>query len=785
MLFSIVRRWRGPRLCLAFCLCLVSSQFFTQDSLSQERRPVEELIEMLGSDQRDQRRDAAHALADYGPEAERAIDALIEALNDRDVQIWHDATQALAHLGPKAAPALDALMLGMESGDEQRRFRTAYAIGSIGRAALPAMQQRLNEESGNIREVAVQAIGLMGPDAVAATSDLIERFADKGEHIRSLAVNSLAQIGPATIEPLHAALANTQPEFRAGSAKALAAIGEAAQTAMPKLIALSSTDPDSGVRAATVAALGRIAPDRPEIIEPLVQALQDESNEVKRAAVEAWIPVSPQIQSQATPHLVALLAKQDDTLRTGVLLILNRFGPRAEAATLALLDQLVKHPDSTELTTTLGQIGKSALEPTYAALREQRITPAQVARIVQGMPSTLKRDIARKTNDESPIVRELAASTLGDLVPFPRDGVQLLSHGIRDESNAVRHAAARSTQRIGVKARAVGEALSQAIATESEPDICAIMIRAFAAIRPDEQSLFECLEDNLEHASQRVRETALYELSQLEKLPKSFHAPLSKLLRHPEPRVRALAAESLSLITDDHQRSAELLMAYLDDESPAVRQQSMRSLSRMGDHAESAIKRIQANLDSDSLETCLAAIDSLTNLGQRSNDALPKFKQLAKNGSDPIRKAALTGVRKITSNPEDAVQVLMDGLKDKEWTLRKTAAQELGELEELAAPAIPALLKMMKSEKESDVARRAIREIGTAGEDALPILLEILQDTSSGRRTRYYALYVLRKMGPKAKSALPVLRQLREASDGSLDDEFERTIDEISDEDED
>ena len=769
------------------CLTIVCFGFWfcVPETSAQQQRPIDELIEMLGSDDRDKRRDAAHELADYGPEAVKALDGLVEALQDRDTQIWHDATQAIARLGPQAAPALDALIGTMDSGSEQRRFRTAHALGSIGAKALPAMRERLNHERSQIREVAVRAVGQMGPAASDAVPDLIQRLADDEEYIQRCAVNSLAQIGPVAISAVDAALERSDATIRSGAAKTLGAMGAAAHESLPQLVARSAGDSEVNVRAAAVAALGRVGPDRAEIIDPLIGALQDESDVVRRASVESWISVSPAIQAKATSSLVKLIAEGDKSLRSGVLLILNRFGPRAAAATPVLLDQLAHDRDSTELTTTLGQIGASALEPTYESLREQRITSTEVARIIQGMPSTVKRDIARKMDDRSPIVRQLAATTLGELVPFPRDGVQLLASGIGDPSQAVRAAAARSVQAVGTKAGSLSDTLRESITKEQDADVRAAMIHALASTVSDElgkAQLLECLERNLHHSVNTVRIAALGELANIDQLPDGFLEPLGELLAHDDPQMRSLATQAISRVKNKRSVAAELLMARLDDENLEVRQTAMRSLSSMGASAAPAIAIIQSQLDSESPEMQVAAIDALTQFGKRSSAALPRLKELSRTGAEPVRKAALAGVRRIAADPNDAVEILIQGLQDSDWNIRRAVARELGELEERASPAVPALLDMMRNEQESAAARSAIRNIGTADEDAVPKMLEILKDRDSGRRRRYYTLYLMRRMGGKAKSALPMLKELRGQSDGSLDDEFERAIEAIEDE---
>ena len=59
------------------------------------------------------------------------------------------------------------------------------------------------------------------------------------------------------------------------------------------------------------------------------------------------------------------------------------------------------------------------------------------------------------------------------------------------------------------------------------------------------------------------------------------------------------------------------------------------------------------------------------------------------------------------------------------------------------------------------------------------MLVEILQDPKSDRRQRYYAIHLLRKVGPASKSVLPVLREMRDQSDGRLREFLDRAIGEI------
>lgn len=777
----------------AFPTCLLLTCLFLacpglgSDAIAQQSRSIDELVEMLGSDDRDSRRDATHELVGFGPDAVQALDGLIAALEDRDNQIFHDACQALAHLGPKAAPALDALIEAMESRDEQRRFRTAHAIGSIGTAALPAMRERLDSDRESIREVAVRAIGEMGEQAADVAPELTGRLADRAETVRICAIQSLTRLGPAAVDTLTQALRHEEVTIRRGAALALSGLGSKAGAALAELQRLGAEDADTDVRAAAVASLGRVAPADPEIIPSLLQAMEDEQAAVRRAAVESWISTSPRIHEQATDALVEVLRSGNPARRPDVLLTLNRFGARAVTATPVLLELLTQSPDSTELTTTIGQIGKPALESTYSALREQKISPAEVARIIQGMPATVKRSIARKIDDQSPIVRQLAATTIGDLTPFPGDGLVILTQGLQDPAEPVRKATAESARKVGGKVgdkvSSLAPVLAESLSKESIPETRAVMLHALAAVVPaDGQTvLMDALAENIDHSSQLVKQAVLEELAALETLPTRFLEPLRDLLTDSNASVRSLAATAVAGIEGDRDPVVALLLPMLEDANVEVQQRAMRSLAKLGDAALPAIEPIQRQLDADSQETQVAAIEALTQLGKRSQAALPKIETLAMHGSESVRKSAFTSVRRIAAQPDDAVRILLNGLKDQEWTIRRTAALELGELEERAAAAVPALFEMMRSDEESDVARGALREIGTANKDALPVIMEILRDRDSGRRRRYYALYILREMGGKARSVVEELKTLRKESDGSLDDHFERAIKSIED----
>jgi len=85
---------------------------------------------------------------------------------------------------------------------------------------------------------------------------------------------------------------------------------------------------------------------------------------------------------------------------------------------------------------------------------------------------------------------------------------------------------------------------------------------------------------------------------------------------------------------------------------------------------------------------------------------------------------------------------------------------------------------MLSSSDDVDSARAALRAIDDAGPDAVPILMEGLQ--SEDRRLRFYAMFLIGKVGPGAKDALPILNRFLEETDSSrFRESIQQAIDRI------
>src|SRR5262249_36878930 len=98
--------------------------------------------------------------------------------------------------------------------------------------------------------------------------------------------------------------------------------------------------------------------------------------------------------------------------------------------------------------------------------------------------------------------------------------------------------------------------------------------------------------------------------------------------------------------------------------------------------------------------------------------------------------------------------------------LRGAAATALGDLGPAAKEAAPILREMLKDEGRTARVQSALAFWQIEGDlkGTLPVILEVLMDRSPGHH-RNTAAFILGRMGPAAREAIPVLREAAQDPD--------------------
>ncbi|MHC5032120.1 MAG: HEAT repeat domain-containing protein, partial [Planctomycetota bacterium] len=130
-----------------------------------------------------ERRNAALALAQMGPEAVAAVPALLETLDDTNAMVRHAAMLALGGIrDPRGVAPLAKLLA---SPDERTRRIASVSLAEIGAPALPAVRNVLRKSArSTARLAATHTLAELGHKAAAAVPDLEAALEDQAAAVR-------------------------------------------------------------------------------------------------------------------------------------------------------------------------------------------------------------------------------------------------------------------------------------------------------------------------------------------------------------------------------------------------------------------------------------------------------------------------------------------------------------------------------------------------------------------------------------------------------------------------
>lgn len=235
----------------------------------------------------------------------------------------------------------------------------------------------------------------------------------------------------------------------------------------------------------------------------------------------------------------------------------------------------------------------------------------------------------------------------------------------------------------------------------------------------------------------------------------------------------------------------EALTGALESWRWEVRFQAVRELGNVNEDPAAVVATLLYAKEDPDPEVAYEAIESLGKLGPRAEGAVPSLVAAMKRNDKPdgyCRRAAYA----LASIGRPVSPVLVNALQDRTWRLRYLAAEGLASLGMEAAPALPVLFEVLRSPAERETrdaymyigraidriapeeatrefirllrdgdkeersqAARAIGAIAPAGEQAIPLLMEIVEKERF--MSRVYAIDALGKFGDKAAAAVPII----------------------------
>ncbi len=547
---------------------------------------------------------AADALAGIGAAAQPAVSNLKKLLQSKNQLLAYRAARALASIGPGAREATEQLIAALQSESPLVRVHAARALGEI-QAKDPKCIEGLIALVGDsedfVQREAIDSLMEIKPDPKKVFPPLMRALKDSSPEVRSHAIHALSEIGKLDVDQLITALGDEEtrysscvllgelgpeaakavPELAQAATQsesyatriealiALAKIGEAAKSALPKILKSlddkginESASLKSGVQIATCFALGSLGQPTDEVIEKLEQFLSVEDPFLRRVAAWALAKLTPENEQRVDRALKLLaegLVDDDPRVRS------------VSAQGFSKLDQV---------------------DPRRKLMAFQKVIEGgDLDKVVKAM------DAIRSVRDLSPEV----------LLP-------VLTEGLGQEET--RQGALVVLAEFGEQAAVAVPQLVDLLKTSDEDSAQAGALFALGNIGPKSAPAVPTATKILGDPSRAIRlqRSACFLLGKVGSPAKSAVPTLKKTLSSDDPFLPRLAAWAIVQIDPqqvDLRTFLPLLEGALYDDNPMVRAEFARVLGMLGPEAASAVARLREMAADPDRRVALAAQQAL------------------------------------------------------------------------------------------------------------------------------------------------------------------------------
>jgi len=670
--------------------------------------------------------------------------------------------------------------------DERTRVTALRGLSQYGEAAIPLLLEALRDHERGVALMAQLEMERIGEPAVP---HLLALLAQEGDRARSYAIAALARLGGPAMPALVQAFEHGTAPTREGVTLALSRPKEVSELALPILLA-AARDQNARVRASAPRGLVRFAAE-PGAVDALGQALQDQDLDVRRWASHSLSqsPV-PGVRSA----LRDALADTDGMVRVWAAKALWAIGAESSTVVPPLLplledpDPSTRHEAGRALWAIAEEGGGQEAASTLVRLlgypdRQVRFTAERILGMLGEPATTQLLEVERDTDPESRAAQLRALGRTGSVQALP-----ILVEATHDQSCEVRRAAIQALvmaaapppvlfpaalEVLGREDPIGRVSLVQAVATESRiledpriallvaPDLVPALLARSGRLPDRERALIDqlgaaalpALVECLSHTEKDVRRKAAYRLAAFGPEAGQAVFSLRKAARDEDSRVRGAAVNALSKIVVEKEVLIPLMLEALEDPHWSVRSRAIPALGEKAAESAAALEGLRQALVKDPAFSVRAqAALSLKELGPAAEPALPELIRALRDEDRQVRQAAARAIGAIGPGAQDAVPHLRRAAKRKDLRHYASAAlKAIGPPPDLTAREYFDLLGDRHLNSSAQAALQAM------GSDAVPILIEILQERDEGKQAR--ALSLMRQFGPQAREAIPVLAE--------------------------
>ncbi len=733
-------------LSLAWCISVPAA--------NAQETDVQKLIQDLNHEDNRIRRDAAMYLSELAGdsvEVVEAVPALIKALGDSQDQVWFHSVTALARLGPDAAPAIPELINDLR---EMRRtsvnakwYRSAYALGQIGEAAVQPLIKACENQRSSVRAGAAKAMEWI-PEAAAETAPvLISLLEDRDQDVREIASESLSALPEPALQLLVKNIHHESESTREAVYTALGRAGARAQDTAPNLLKQVQSEGNNHLLAVGVDALAKIGAHPESFFAFLKSRFPHEDPEIQQSIANAILSLPSQ---QSVPMLIQFLDSKNPQLQSRAADLLGHIGPDAAPALENILNLIEQH--STE--SDHAQVFKDA----YVAIG------------LKGIPVLLNHIEKLDSYSSEHWTADL-------LSKYGMIGVANLEESLDQNNTQQILAVMDAFAKMGSAAIEAEESIVRMTRHES-PNIRSAAVQALTSVGIKPSKLSPLVEPLLNDQSLQVRQSAV---SSLRKSPEAAADQLDKLddlLSDPDPGMRESALLAIASTGNQADDLSEAVAMLLADPESEVRLAAIQTLGSIGKAPNLAIRQMDWLARNGGQDVLLNVLKALGRMGESAAPYLSLFEANLQNSNDDIRQAAFAGYIIVEENKESLLPVMIKAVEDESTMIRHSSLKAMGSMREDAAAAIPNLIARLDYAEDQDLALGALRFMPSKIE-FIGDYIESLEHEDPG--VRHFGCRALGRLGKDAASALPKLKEARRDRYRFVRDEANKAIQRIQD----
>jgi HEAT repeat protein len=407
-------------------------------------------------------------------------------------------------------------------------------------------------------------------------------------------------------------------------------------------------------------------------------------------------------------------------------------------------------------------------------------------------------ELIKALSDPDPYARAYAALALGKTSNTDAKVVTALAKSLTDKEARVRGMAVRSLRRLKPEPELMLPIMIEAL-EQAEPQGALVAVETIAAAG---DKAIDGLTKALD--SERARYWACLALGEAGPKAKKAVPALVKALSDERPEVQLQALMALGKIGPDAASAAPEIAQFLNAELPATQYAAVFALGSIAS-AEGADALKAAGKSDDQMLKTLSA----WGLAKLSPDNQVVVKRAAeqlvaslKSNDQYVRQAAARGLADLKADPELVRPALISALGDSDPAVRGNVVEAVSAL---GARAVPEVAKGLKNPQLRGACAAILGRIGPEAKSALPALVAALGDagptkqagadefrsealvaialigpskelvekctpflSSESELEQRTATYVLGKIGPDAKAALPAIRKNLSSDDERL-----------------